>query len=408
MKKFIYKAKDKHSELISGEIEAATQQAAAKILISKNLFPIEIEEEKEEKIYLKKLPFLSFLDHISVKKKAIAIRQLATLINAGLPLTQCLETMAQEATNKKLKDVFSDVLHKVEGGTSLAQSFAEHPEVFSGLDISLITAGEKSGTLDKVLKRMATQLEKEAQLISKVRGAMVYPSFILVVVIGVISLMLMYVVPRLSELYKDFKGNLPFITQIMIKLSNFLTSFWWLIILILITFFSGFKTFINTSKGRRLWDSFKIEIPAIKNLLIKIYLARFTRTLGTLIGSGVPVLDALKITSESVGNILYKEEILNMVGKIRGGSSLALCVSESSLFPSVCGQMIKIGEQTGEMDNMLDSLANYYEEEVDNTIRSLSTLLEPVIIVFMGLVVGGILVAIMSPIYGISQLMFKR
>ncbi len=405
MKKFNYTAKNENGDFVSGEIDTINESSAAKILITKKLYPIEIKDIEKGELSFEKVPFFK---GVSRKKKAVAIRQLATLINAGLPITQSLETMAKESTDTKLKDVFNDVLHEVEGGSSLAQAFSKHPEIFSNLDISLVTAGEKSGTLDKVLKRMATQMEKETQLISKVRGAMVYPAIILVVVVGVVVLMLVYVLPKLTVLYQDFKGQLPIATRIMIMISDFLKNFWWGIALALVSFVWGARYFIKTPSGRKVWDLTKLKIPGFKILLMKIYLARFTRTLGTLVGSGVSVLDSLKITADSVGNVIYKEDVLKTSSEIRGGGSLSNSLANSKLFPSVVAQMIRVGEQTGEIDNMLDSLANYYEEEVDNAIKSLSTLIEPFIIIFMGLVVGGILIAIMTPIYNISQVIFKK
>lgn len=408
MQKYSYKAKNYSGETVVGQVEAGNETSAAKILISKKMVPIDIKPFQEMEASLKRLPFLSFIDRVSKKKKAVSIRQLSTLINSGLPITQSLETMSRETSNKKLGEVYTEVLKEVEGGTSLANAFSKHRDVFSHLDISLVMAGEKSGTLDKVLKRMAVQTEKEAQLISKVRNAMIYPSFILVAVVAVIALMLMYVVPKLMELYSDFQGELPVATKIMISCSNFLVNYWWIVAIIIIALVVGVKSYINTSSGRRIWDYAKLKIPAIKILIIKIYLARFTRTLGTLIGSGVPVLDALKITSSAVGNTVFREEIVNISDKVRGGDSLSLPISKSYLFPDIAGQMIKVGEQTGEIDSMLDSLANYYEEEVDNTVKGLSTLIEPVIIVFMGVVVAFILISIMAPIYNISQMLFKR
>ncbi len=408
MQKYFYKAKGQNGETITGQIESANEASAAKILMAKKMIPIEIKTVENLEASLERLPFLSFLDRVSKKKKAVAVRQLATLINSGLPITQSLESMTKESSNKKLTEVFSDVLHEVEGGSSLANAFSKHSEVFSNLDTSLITAGEKSGTLDKVLNRMATQLEKDAQLLSKVRNAMIYPAFILVAVIAVIALMLMYVVPKLVDLYKDFQGELPAATKFMIAASNFLLGYWWLFIILIVSSVIGFKSFINVKSGRRFWDYFKIKVPGFKILVNKVYLARFTRTLGTLIGSGVPVLDALKITSDAVGNIIFKEEIIAIAEKVQGGDSLSVPISNSYLFPDIAGQMIKVGEQTGEIDSMLDNLANYYEEEVDNTIKGLSTLIEPVIIVFMGVVVAGILISIMAPIYNISQMLFRR
>lgn len=408
MKKFNYKVKGPQGETLSGEIEASTQQDAAKILISKKLVPVDIKEVTEKTFSIDNIPFLSALDKVSKKKKSIAIRQFATLIRSGLSITQSLETLAKEAANEKLKKTFENILKSVEAGSALSQAFAENPDVFSGIDISLVKAGEKSGTLDKVLDRMAGQLEKEASLISKIRGAMIYPAIVLIVAGGVIAVMLVYLVPKLEDLYTDFKGTLPFITRVMVGLSDFLVNYWWVVILLILAAIFGFVSFIKNPSGKKLWDTFKIKAPVLKTLLEKIYMARYNRTMETLVGSGVSITDSLNITSRAVGNVLYEEEIGNITEKVRGGKSLAQGMSESELFPSVATQMIKVGEETGEVDNMLSSLANYYEEEVDNIVKSIATIIEPVMIVVMGVVVLLILVGIMSPIYSIAQLIFGR
>jgi len=407
MQKFTYKAKNNTGETLIGEIESTSENSAARVLITKKLFPIEIKNiTARTENPLEKIPFLSFLDGISKKKKAVAMRQLSALINAGLSLTQSLLTMSKESGNQKLKNVFNDVLRDVEGGTSLTQAFSSHPRAFSPLDISLINAGERSGTLDKVLKRLANQLEKEAELISKLRGAMIYPAFVLIAVVGVIALMLLYVVPKLTELYQDFKGNIPAVTQFLINLSNFSKSYWWAIILIIVVTAAGFKSFINTEIGRKYWDFFKIKAPIFNVLIVKIYLARFTRTLGTLIGAGVPVLDSLRITSDSVGNVVYKQALLDATEKVKSGTALSTPLADSSLFPAIVSQMIKVGEQTGDIDGMLDSLANYYEDEVDNLTKGLATLIEPLIVVLLGFIVAFIVIAVMSPIYSLSKTIF--
>jgi len=228
----------------------------------------------------------------------------------------------------------------------------------------------------------------------------------LIAVVGVIALMLLYVVPKLTELYQDFKGNIPAVTQFLINLSNFSKSYWWAIILIIVVTAAGFKSFINTEIGRKYWDFFKIKAPIFNVLIVKIYLARFTRTLGTLIGAGVPVLDSLRITSDSVGNVVYKQALLDATEKVKSGTALSTPLADSSLFPATVSQMIKVGEQTGDIDGMLDSLANYYEDEVDNLTKGLATLIEPLIVVLLGLIVAFIVIAVMSPIYSLSKTIF--
>lgn len=406
MKKFSYKAKNNKGEVLSGEIETSIQSEAAKILISKQLFPIEIVEIKERKFKLENIPFFSFLDSVPKKKKAVAIRQFATLVRSGLSIIQSLETMTQESGDKKLKDTFASILQEVEGGSALSAAFSKHPKVFSGIDISLIKAGERSGNLDKVLDRMANQLEKDASLISKIRGALIYPAIVLMVAGGVISIMIIYLVPKLVDLYADFEGELPFITKMMIWLSDLLVHFWWALILIFIALVSGFITYIKSEKGKVHWDTLKIKTPIIKELLIKIYMARFTRIMGTLLGSGVSVVESITITSDAIGSEVYRREILKIAESVRQGKSLSAGMRASEIFPSVSSRMIKVGEETGEIDNMLNNLANYYEEEVDNIVKSIATIIEPVMIVVMGGVTLLILVGIMGPIYQIAQYIF--
>lgn len=409
MQKFIYTAKNEKHEILSGEIEASSASSAAKILIGKKLYPVEIKEPQKEIISLADLPFLPFVNKVSKKKKAIGISQFAALVAAGLPITQSLGIMTNESNAKPLREAFVDILQQVEGGSSLASAFARHPNIFSEIDISLISSGEKSGTLEKVMKRMAIQLDKESKLISKIRGAMIYPAVIFTVAIGVVLMMLIYVLPKLKTLYDDFKGELPLVTRMMMGVSDFLKNFWWAILLFVFAFYVAFRYYIKTPAGRRAWDFFKLKVPLFNKLIIKVYLARFTRTLGTLIGSGVSVLDSLKITSKSIGNVLYEEEIMKISDKVRGGDSLSHAMTESAkFFPEITSQMIKVGEQTGGIDEMLNSLANYYEDEVDNLVKGITTIIEPVILVFMGFVVGVILLSIMSPIYTISQVMFKK
>ncbi|NTU69336.1 type II secretion system F family protein [bacterium] len=408
MKKYKYIVKSQQGQTIEGEIEATSESDASKILISKQLIPIEIKSADSFELSLSKIPFLSILDRVPSKKKAIAIRQFATLIRSGLTITQALSILGDQEANKKLKQVFGTVLKEVEGGGNLSDAFSLHPEVFSSIDIGLIKAGERSGTLDKVLERMAEQLEKQASLLSKIRGAFTYPLIVLIVAVGVIGVMMVYLVPKLKDVYAGFDQELPFITQVMVGISDFMVKFWWLAILLTIALVSAFLAFIKGKTGKRIWDKFKISIPLIKDFLKMVYMARYTRTLSTLVASGVSIVESLKITSNAIGNIIYKEEIDSMTEKVRQGSSLSQAMQESEYFPKTVSQMLKVGEETGEIDAMFTNLANYYDEEVDNIVKTISTVLEPLIIVILGLSVLFILVGIMTPIYSMAQYMFKK
>ena len=403
---FVYTAKNAQGQLISGVLDAPDANAVAKALVEKQLYPVKIEQKKTS-VSSGNIS-LGIFEGVSTKQKANIIRQLATLINAGLPVAKALQTLIKQIDKPYIQKIFVDILKEIENGSSLSQAFGRFPKVFNVTDISLIQAGEASGSLDIVLTRMAKQLEKDYALKSKLTSAMIYPSFVLLVVVGVVAVMLMYVMPKMADLYSDLKGDLPAITQFLMGVSGFLIKFWWIVILFTIFFIILARTFIQTPFGRQVWDQTKISIPGLGSLVRKIILARFTRTLGTLMGSGVPVLDSLKIAGRACGNVIYKQAVFKVSDLVQGGKPLSEPLNANPLFPAVVGQMISVGEETGEMDQMLEGLANYYEEEVDNLIKGLSALLEPFIIVVLGVVVGGILVAIMLPIYSLSQVMFKQ
>lgn len=400
MQLYNYIAKDKDGEVQRGDVEAENEGAAAKVLISRNLVPITIFKEAEEGFTLFK--------HISLKDKVLIARQLATMINAGLPIAQSLKTLEEQVSNKNLKKILEQVASDVEGGSQLSTAFSHFPEIFTPLDITLISSGETSGTLDKALLRLAEQLEKEQSLIRKVRGALIYPAFIVVVVIAVMILMILYVMPQMEGLYSSFNAQLPLLTRIMISISHFLSTFMPIVILLLIALTIYVRYAIKKPAGRKIWDELKLKIYGLNILLTKMYMVRFARTLSGLVASGVPLLDALSIVSRAVGNVVYEEAIKDAAEKVKSGIALSEPLKESPLFPPVVSQMIAVGEQTGELDSMLTNLANYFEEEVDVLVKNLSNLIEPIIIVVLGLVIGVLLIAIMMPIYGLGNVLFKK
>jgi len=396
---YIYTAKNSQGNLVSGELEANDANTAAQKLMEKELFPLKIEPKKNVSTFK-----LGFLGGVSSKQKTLMIRQFSTLINAGLPITQSLQVLQDQQQSPQLKKIIGQIQRDIESGSSLSESFSKFPQVFSITDISLIQVGEASGTLDKVLVRIAKQLEKDQALKSKVRSAMIYPAFVLFVVLVVIVVMFVYVMPKISSLYEGFgRAKLPLATQIMLSFSGFIINYWYLIIIVIAGLILMIKSFLITDGGKRIWDALKIKIPGLNVLVKGIVMARFSRTLGTLMGSGVPVLQSLNIAAKACGNIIYEEEINKAANLVQSGTNLSVPLKSSKIFPLMVGQMISVGEQTGEMDNMLDNLAIYYEDEVDNLIKSLSSLIEPIIIVFLGGLVMGILIAIMMPIYSIGD-----
>lgn len=396
MRLFNYTGKSKEGELVSGEVEAENEMAAARVLSGKDIIPISVQEGTKNSFNL--------FNRISLKDKVVMMRQLATMINAGLPISQSLKTLEMQTKKATVKKVLQSASSDIEGGATLSSSLARFPETFSPLDITLVASGETSGTLDKALLRMAEQLEKEQSLIRKVRGALTYPIFVVVVVVVVVTVMITYVMPQMEGLYSSFGAKLPLLTRIMIGISHILGKFAPLVILLI----AGFSIYIffavKRPTGRLIWDKTKLKLYPINTLLVKMYMARFSRTLSGLVASGVPLLDSLNIVSRAIGNVEYEEIILESAEKVKSGAALSDTLKDNSMIPPIVPEMISVGEKTGELENMLSNLANYYEEEVDEAVKSISNLIEPVLIVILGLLVTFILLAIMMPIYQVGKI----
>lgn len=394
---FTYTARDTASnKIVKSTVQAESERAAAKLLMAQGIVPLEIKELNDSESLLGRLR-----NRVSTKDRVIFTRQLSTLINAGLPLAQALRSVADQTDNKKLKSVVLDVITTIEGGSTLADAFRKHKDVFNDVYIALIAAGEVSGTLDKSLERIADQQEKDAELLSKVRGAMVYPAIVMAVIIGVIVFMLTTVVPQIERLFKDLRQELPFITQVMVNTANFIGRFWWLILILLIAVIYFLRRYIATDNGRRAWDTFKLRLPLVGPLLEKLYMARFTRTAETLLSAGVPMLEMLEISSKSANNVLIADAINRVAEKVRGGKSLSSAMKNEDVIASLVPQMISIGEQSGGIDKMMGKAATFYENELENTVRSLSTAIEPVLMVILAIVAGGLVAAILLPVYGL-------
>jgi type IV pilus assembly protein PilC len=290
----------------------------------------------------------------------------------------------------------------VEGGSTVSNAFAKFPETFTPLDITLISSGETSGSLDKALLRLADTLEKEQSLVRKVRGALVYPAFLILAVIVLVTVMVIYVMPQMASLYSSFNAKLPLLTRIMISSSNFLGHYGFIFFAFIVGVSIYVRLAIQKPWGRRIWDKFKLNIWGIGTLLRKLYMARFAQTLSGLVGAGVPLLDGLKIVSKSIGNVIYEEEIMAAAEKVKSGIALSEPLKNNPLFPTVVPEMIAVGEKTGELDAMLANLATYFDEEVAEIVKNMSNLIEPIMIVVLGGLIGIILVAILLPIYSLG------
>ena len=397
MKKYDYEARDSASnKIVKSVVQADSENAAAKLLTSQGFVPLKIELQDDKTSF-----FAKFSGRITTKDKVVFTRQLATLIGAGLPLAQSLRTVQEQTTNKRMQEIVQEIISDVEGGKSLSDSFAKHPEAFNKVYVALISAGETSGTMDDSLKRLAAQQEKDAAMMSKIRGAMMYPSLVLVVIILVIGFMLFTVVPQVEGLYRDLNKGLPFVTLMMIKVANFFSSLWWLVILAMIIGGYFLAQYLKTEQGIRTKDIFKLNVPLFKGMFRKMYMARFARTGQVLLSTGVPMLDMLRITSDAVNNVIISESILRASDKVKGGKALSASLSNEDYFLAMVPQMIKIGEQSGKIDEMMGKTAQVYEDELDEEIRALSTAIEPVLMVFLAIVAGTMVAAILLPIYSL-------
>lgn len=395
---FQYTAKKPDGTTVHGIVEAETESAAGKLIIAQGMAPLKIGVKDEGSSLLSKLT-----GRVTAKDKILFSRQLSTLINAGLPLTQSLRTVAEQTSNKQFAAIINQVIASVEGGVTFSESLAKHPKIFSEVYISLVAAGEISGTLDQALERLANQQEKDADMISKVRGALVYPLIVVVVIAGVVTFLLTTVVPQIELIYKDFDKELPFMTAILIWSGKFLINFWWLILIVLAATIFFLAKWFQTSSGEQFADQVKLKIPMFGDLFRKLYMARFCRTGQTLMASGVPMLEMLRITSKAVDNVHVEAAILRAAQKVKGGKPLSASLAAEPVFLPLVSQMIKVGEQSGAMDQMMDKAATYYETEIDNKIKAISTTIEPILMVLLAVVVGGIVLSILVPVYGLAS-----
>lgn len=397
MKKFLYEARDQSTgKVTKAEVQAESEHAAARLLISQGFVPINIKERNNSDN-----PLSNFTNRITTKDRIVFTRQLATLIGAGLPLSQSLSTVLEQTQNKKLQSIVQEISSSVEGGKSLSSAFAKYPDVFDAVFLSLVGAGELSGTLDDSLKRIADQQEKDAAIMSKIKGALTYPVIVLLVIAGVMGFMLIMVVPQVEKLYHDLKKELPFISQIMVGSANFLVHYWWIVLIVLAFTIYFFAKFIKTETGIKTFDSFKLNVPIFGMMFKKLYMARFMRTGQTLLATGVSMLDMLKITSKAVNNVIIEKSILRAADKVKGGKALSVSLQPETYILPLVPQMIKIGEQSGRIDEMMGKAAQVYEDELDEQIKTISTSIEPILMVVLAVVAGGMVGAILLPIYSL-------
>jgi type IV pilus assembly protein PilC len=389
---FNYTARTLTGELQSGSIDLPKQEDVVAHLRKNRMIVVKIQEAPKQ---IK----LAFGGGPTTRDIVIFTRQFATMINSGLPLVQALDILAEQSENKALKDVTRAVVYDVESGHTLADALRKHPKAFNELYVNMVAAGEAGGILDTILLRLATFMEKNDALVRKVKGAMIYPAVILSVAAVAIVILLIFVIPVFQDMFAGIGQQLPLPTRVVIGASGFLKGFWWAIIGGAIAIFFGTRRYYATPNGRLNIDRMLLGVPVLGDLIRKSAVSRFTRTLGTLIASGVSILDGLEITAKTAGNRVIHDAVMESRASIAGGETIAAPLQKSKVFPPMVISMIAVGEQTGGLDEMLSKIADFYDEEVDAAVEALLSLMEPVMIVLLGVVVGGMIIAMYLPIF---------
>jgi len=399
---YVWKGKTAAGQTVSGEMVANSR---AEVIVNLRKKKVILTSAKEKP---KAIGFGFSRKGVSTKDLAVFTRQFSTMINSGLPLVQCLDILAKQAEKDNFRKVITQIMRDVEAGSTLADALGRHPGVFSELYVNMVEAGEAGGVLDVILGRLATYLEKMNALKRKIKAAMTYPGVIFAVTIAASSFMLIFIIPTFAKLYADFGGELPGLTRFVMSLSTILRTRWYLIFGALLGAFLAFRRYYNTKEGRAAIDRLLLRIPVIGPVLLKASIARFTRTLGTLVSSGVPILEGLEITANAAGNVVVKKAVMKTRASISTGQTIAAPLRESEVFPPMVVQMISVGEETGALDEMLAKVADFYDEEVDTAVESLASVIEPLMIVVMGGIVGVMLVSMYLPIFKLVTVIVEK
>ncbi len=398
---FAFSGRTRTGQVINGEMEAPNREAVVAQLRRQQVLATSIKPKARDI----QISIPGFGAKANEKDLAIITRQLATMIDAGLPLVQCLDILAQQQEKKLLKSTLQDIRQDVEGGSTFSAALKKHPKVFSGLYTNMVEAGEAGGILDTILNRLAAYIEKAMTLKKRVKTAMFYPATIVSVALVVVTFLLMYVIPTFEQLFAGFGASLPLPTVIVLKLSNFVQAYILFIVGGLVGTVVGLRMYYRTEGGKRAIDGLLLRLPIFGTLIRKVAVAKFTRTLGTLVSSGVGILDGLDITARTAGNKVVEDAILKARTTIAQGKTIAEPLQASKVFPPMVTQMIAVGEQTGALDRMLNKIADFYDEEVDSSVAGLTSLLEPLLVIFLGVIIGGVVIAMYLPIFKLITVM---
>ncbi|QSV44923.1 type II secretion system F family protein [Geobacter benzoatilyticus] len=400
MPKYSWEARSRTGAAQKGVMEAASAAAVEAQLKKFGFGSISVKEEGKGLSMELKLP--GFAKKVETKDLVVFTRQFATMIDSGLPLVQCLDILSSQQENKTFKEVLHKVKETVEGGSTFADALSKHPNVFDQLFVNLVAAGEVGGILDTILNRLAAYIEKAMKLKKQIKGAMVYPATIMTIAIGVVAVILIFVIPTFAKMFADFGGDLPTPTKIVIALSDFVLKYILLIVGLVFAVVVAIKKYYATPNGKKVIDTIALKAPIAGPLIRKVSVARFTRTLGTLISSGVPIMDGLEIVAKTAGNKVVEEAVYKVRSSIAEGKTMAEPLQESGVFPPMVVQMISVGEATGAMDAMLSKIADFYDDEVDDAVSALTALMEPMLMVFLGTTVGGLVIAMYLPIFKLA------
>lgn len=402
MPRFDYQARDKEGGLKTGTITAMNESSANDVLRGKDLIPISIMSQEQVPVFQKRL---SFFKPVSTRDLVIFSRQFATMVDAKLPILTALRTVAKQTERDRFRDIIEEIANDIEGGAALSEALAKHPKIFSTLYISMIQSGETTGRIDESLEYLASQLEKDYDLTKEIQSALFYPAIVLTAIVIVGILMFIFVLPTFNEIFSDVNVQLPLTTRIVIGVTNFINKLWWLILIIVIVLVWVFFAYRRTPEGEYYTDGLMLKIPVFGKLFKYIYLTRFSRNFGTLISGEIPVIKALEVTASVVGNKVYQEVILNTARDVEKGEAIADSLAKSELMPPMICQMIKVGEKSGQLDEVLQNVARFYGREVDHMVDNLTTLMGPIIIVILGLAVATMVAAVLMPIYSLVSVM---
>jgi type IV pilus assembly protein PilC len=399
---FDYKAKDKQGNTVVGAVEAPTENVATDVLKEKELIILSLSERRKTTLFQASIPFLN---RVKIRDVVIFSRQLAVMISATVPIVQALRILTKQTENVTFKIIISEIADEVDGGAKLSSSLARYPQVFSDFFIHMVRSGETTGKLDETLNYLADQQEKDYDLRSKIRGALTYPIFIIggMVVLGVV--MMIFVIPKLTSIITESGAELPLSTKVLIGTSGFLQKDWWVLLIAMIALVVGFRAYVRTASGRYTIDRYKLRMPIFGPILRRIVLTRFAQSLSTLLQSGIPLTRSLEIVSDVIGNRLYKDLTLKTIKEIEDGNPLSTIFAQSKEVPAILTQMMNVGEQTGRLDQILGKLADFYSTEVTNDVENLVSLIQPLILMVLGVAVGLLVSAILLPIYNISTSM---